>query len=60
MQAYYREGVALQCTGKHAEALAAFSSGIFFKFSNLDILGFQVASRPSSISMLTFSLCIHF
>jgi hypothetical protein len=27
-QAYYREGVALQCLGRHAEALAAFSSGL--------------------------------
>ena len=30
-QAYYREGVALQCLGKHAEALAAFSQGLFKK-----------------------------
>ena len=28
MQAYYREGVSLQCLGRHAEALAAFSSGL--------------------------------
>ena len=27
-QGYYREGVALQCLGRHAEALAAFSSGL--------------------------------
>jgi hypothetical protein len=27
-QAYYREGVALQCLGRHGEALAAFSSGL--------------------------------
>lgn len=27
-QAYYRQGVALQCLGKHADALAAFSSGL--------------------------------
>ena len=27
-QAYYRQGVALQCLGKHAEALAAFSNGL--------------------------------
>ena len=31
-QAYYREGVALQCLGKHAEALAAFSQGLFQLF----------------------------
>jgi hypothetical protein len=28
LQGYYREGVALQCLGRHAEALAAFSSGL--------------------------------
>ena len=28
IQGYYREGVALQCLGRHAEALAAFSSGL--------------------------------
>ncbi|XP_046386091.1 tetratricopeptide repeat protein 28 isoform X2 [Ischnura elegans] len=27
-KAYYRQGVALQCLGRHAEALAAFSSGL--------------------------------
>ncbi len=27
-QAYYRQGVALQCLGRHAEALGAFSSGL--------------------------------
>lgn len=27
-KAYYRQGVALQCLGRHGEALAAFSSGL--------------------------------
>ena len=27
-QAYYRQGVALQCLGRHAEGLAAFSNGL--------------------------------
>lgn len=27
-KAYYRQGVALQCLGRHAEALAAFSNGL--------------------------------
>lgn len=27
-QAYYRQGVALQCLGRHADALAAFSAGL--------------------------------
>ncbi|CAL8082559.1 unnamed protein product [Orchesella dallaii] len=27
-KAYYRQGVALQCLGKHADALAAFSAGL--------------------------------
>ena len=28
MQAYYRQGVALQCLGKHGEAVAAFANGL--------------------------------
>ena len=28
LQAYYRQGVALQCLGRHAEALAAFASAL--------------------------------
>jgi hypothetical protein len=27
-QAYYRQGVALQCLGKHGEAVAAFANGL--------------------------------
>jgi hypothetical protein len=27
-QAHYRQGVALQCLGRHAEALAAFSAAL--------------------------------
>ncbi len=27
-QAYYRQGVALQCLGKHGEAIAAFANGL--------------------------------
>lgn len=34
LQAYYREGVALQCLGKHAEALAAFSQGLSLTYKN--------------------------
>lgn len=28
LQGYYRQGVALQCLGRHGDALAAFSSGL--------------------------------
>ena len=28
MQAYYRQGVGLQCLGKHGEAVAAFANGL--------------------------------
>lgn len=28
LQAHYRQGVALQCMGRHAEALAAFSTAL--------------------------------
>jgi len=28
LQAYYRQGVALQCLGKHGEAVAAFANGL--------------------------------
>ena len=43
-QGYYREGVALQCLGRHAEALAAFSSGLA-----------QVQTIP--LKMITFEDC---
>ena len=28
IKAYYRQGVALQCLGRHGDALAVFSSGL--------------------------------
>lgn len=28
LKAYYRQGVALQCLGRHGDALAVFSSGL--------------------------------
>ncbi|XP_063541411.1 tetratricopeptide repeat protein 28 isoform X1 [Cydia strobilella] len=45
-KAYYRQGVALQCLGRHGEALAAFSSG----------LGVEPASRQLLAALVEASL----
>ncbi|XP_050677372.1 tetratricopeptide repeat protein 28 [Leptidea sinapis] len=45
-KAYYRQGVALQCLGRHGEALAAFSSG----------LGVEPSSRQLLASLVEASL----
>ena len=59
LQAYYREGVALQCLGKHAEALAAFSQGLCLtsniqdtrvKVSKMSFPG--LAQDPKSLQLL--------
>ncbi|KAK7080516.1 Tetratricopeptide repeat protein 28 [Halocaridina rubra] len=36
--AYYRQGVALQCLGRHADAVAAFSSGLAQDPKSLQLL----------------------
>ena len=47
-QAYYREGVALQCLGKHAEALAAFSQGLAQDPKSLQLLAGLVEAAMKS------------
>ena len=37
-QAYYREGIALQCLGKFSDALGAFSSGLAIDPKNTQLL----------------------
>ena len=48
LQAYYREGVALQCLGKHAEALAAFSQGLAQDPKSLQLLAGLVEAAMKS------------
>ena len=48
LQAYYREGVALQCLGKHAEALAAFSAGLAQDPKSLQLLAGLVEAAMKS------------
>ena len=48
VQAYYREGVSLQCLGKHAEALAAFSSGLAQDHKSMQLLAGLVEAAMKS------------
>ncbi|XP_046738072.1 tetratricopeptide repeat protein 28 isoform X1 [Diprion similis] len=49
-KAYYRQGVALQCLGRHGEALAAFSAGLARDSSNCQLLsGLVEASLKSPL-----------
>ena len=48
LQAYYREGVALQCLGKHSEALAAFSAGLAQDPKSLQLLAGLVEAAMKS------------
>ena len=48
LQGYYREGVALQCLGRHAEALAAFSSGLAQDPKSLQLLAGLVEAAMKS------------
>ncbi|XP_077995250.1 tetratricopeptide repeat protein 28-like [Glandiceps talaboti] len=47
-KAYYRQGVALQYLGRHADALAAFSSGLAQDFKSLQLLGGLVDAAMKS------------
>lgn len=47
-QAYYRQGVALQCLGRHGEALAAFSSGLAQDSSNAQLLAGLIEAAMKS------------
>ncbi|EEB13728.1 rapsynoid, putative [Pediculus humanus corporis] len=47
-KAYYRQGVALQCLGRHGEALAAFSSGLAQDSSNTQLLAGLIEAAMKS------------
>eukprot|EP00057_Strongylocentrotus_purpuratus_P011509 XP_011665983.1 PREDICTED: tetratricopeptide repeat protein 28 [Strongylocentrotus purpuratus] len=47
-KAYYRQGVALQCLGRHADALAAFSSGLAQDPKSLQLLAGLVEAAVKS------------
>ncbi|KAK4288356.1 hypothetical protein Pmani_038610 [Petrolisthes manimaculis] len=48
VRAYYRQGVALQCLGRHADALAAFSSGLAQDPKSLQLLAGLVEAAMKS------------
>ena len=48
LQAYYRQGVALQCLGRHADALAAFASGLAQDPKSLQLLAGLVEATIKS------------
>ncbi|XP_037078157.1 tetratricopeptide repeat protein 28-like, partial [Pollicipes pollicipes] len=47
-KAYYRQGVALQCMGRHGEALAAFSQGLAQDAKSLQLLAGLVEAAMKS------------
>ncbi|XP_013144707.1 PREDICTED: tetratricopeptide repeat protein 28 [Papilio polytes] len=47
-KAYYRQGVALQCLGRHGEALAAFSSGLGVEPTSRQLLAALVEASLKS------------
>ena len=47
-QAYYRQGIALQCLGQHAEGLAAFAAGLAQDPKNTQLLTGLVESAIKS------------
>lgn len=47
-KAYYRQGVALQCLGRHADALAAFASGLAQDPKSLQLLAGLVEAAMKS------------
>lgn len=48
MQAYFRQGVALQYLGRHADALAAFASGLAQDPKSLQLLVGMVEAAMKS------------
>lgn len=48
LQAYYREGVALQCLGRHGDALAVFSSGLAVEPNSTQLLAGLVEASIKS------------
>lgn len=58
-QAYFRQGVALQYLGRHADALAAFASGLAQDPKSLQLLvGMVEAAMKSPLRGKKFSLCV--
>ncbi|XP_033099521.1 tetratricopeptide repeat protein 28-like [Anneissia japonica] len=53
-KAYYRQGVALQCLGRHADALAAFSSGLAQEPKSLQLLAGLIEAALKSPLKDTF------
>lgn len=53
MQAYYRQGVALQCLGRYGEALVAFSVGLSKDPSNTQLLSGLIEASLKSPLRLT-------
>ncbi|KAG8194950.1 hypothetical protein JTE90_021411 [Oedothorax gibbosus] len=47
-KAYYRQGVALQCLGRHADSLAAFASGLAQDSKNVHLLAGLVEAAMKS------------
>lgn len=59
VQAYFRQGVALQYLGRHADALAAFASGLAQDPKSLQLLvGMVEAAMKSPLRGKKFSSCI--
>lgn len=48
MQAFYREGIALQCLGRFADALAAFAAGLGLDSKNVQLLSGLVDAASKS------------
>lgn len=64
IQAYFRQGVALQYLGRHADALAAFASGLAQDPKSLQLLVGMVEAAMKSplrgrLVSFTSSLCAH-
>ena len=47
-QAYYRQGVALQCLARHAEALGAFSTGLSMEPKSTQLLAGLIEAAMKS------------
>lgn len=57
LQAYFRQGVALQYLGRHADALAAFASGLAQDPKSLQLLvGMIEAAMKSPLRGKTFNI----
>nr|CAD7198684.1 unnamed protein product [Timema douglasi] len=57
--AYYRQGVALQCLGRHSDALAAFSSGLAQDPKSIQLLAGLVEASMKSPLRITLEPTFH-